>query len=284
MGMPNSFPQLSITTPVSLIAIDVDGTMLTSEHKLAPGAREAIKAVREQGMMAVLMTGRSTFAIRPYFESLDLSPYYIGAGGAFIAHIDGEVISVRPIRFEDAAEITRRTRAGKMGICFHELEGLLCEMDEATLKIVQGIVGSSVVRVEDVLKTTQADPVKITIFGERPQLERLNRELMTLDLPVSTTFSGPTFLEVTRRGVSKGRALAHLAELLEIPLDQVVAIGDQENDLSAFGVAGFSVAMGNAPQAVKEAADYVAPSNDEGGLASVLRALVQNHEAHPPTS
>jgi Cof subfamily protein (haloacid dehalogenase superfamily) len=170
-----------------------------------------------------------------------------------------------------------------MGICFHEFDGLLCEMDEERIAIVHRIVGTAAQHVEDVLARADADPVKITVFGERPQLEALNREIQALDLRVSTTFSGPTFLEITRRGVSKGQALTHLAELLEIPMGQVVAIGDQENDLSAFEVVGLAVAMGNAPQVVKEGADYIAPSNDEGGLATVLKALVRSDEARTAT-
>jgi Cof subfamily protein (haloacid dehalogenase superfamily) len=278
--MPTAPPQLPPTRPVALIAIDVDGTLLTSDHKVAPGAPEAIREAHALGMMPVLMTGRSTLAIRAYFETLDLSPYCIGAGGAFIARIDGEVISIAPIRLQYAAEIARRVRARGMGLCFHGLDRFICEVDDETFASLLDIVGGTAERAEDVLRAVDADPVKITIFGDRDQLEELKRELAALGLPVTATFSGPNFLEVTQTGVSKGRALAHLAEVLEVPLDQVAAIGDQENDLSAFEVAGFSAAMGNAPQAVKAAADYVAPSNDEGGLAVVLHALVRRREAH----
>lgn len=278
--MPGPTPHLPLTKPILLIAIDVDGTLLTSDHKLAPGAAEAIRAVHEAGMVPILMTGRSTHAIRPYFDTLDLGSYYIGAGGAFLAHIGGGLVSVDPIRLEDAAEIARRVRARGMGFCFHGLDRFICEVDDETFAALHDIVGDTAERAEDILDFAHADPVKITIFGDRPQLEQLNRELAALGLPVAATFSGPIFLEVTHKGVSKGRALTRLAEVLGVPLDQVAAIGDQENDLSAFEVAGFSVAMGNAPQIVKAAADYVAPSNDEGGLAVVLQALVGWHEAY----
>src|SRR5262249_52546314 len=88
------------------------------------------------------------------------------------------------------------------------------------------------------------------------------------------TYSGPTYLEVTRAEASKGDAVKRLASHLGIALERILAIGDSHHDLSMLAVVGTAVAMGNAAEEGKAAADMVAPSNDEEGVSWVLRELV----------
>jgi len=110
-------------------------------------------------------------------------------------------------------------------------------------------------------------------------LSKIERKLRLLNLPVYLTYSAPTYLEITRSGINKGEALKILATYLAIPLEHILVIGDSHNDISMFDIAGIAVAMGNAPEEVKAAANLVAPSNDEDGVAWVLRELVlQEHK------
>ena len=78
-------------------------------------------------------------------------------------------------------------------------------------------------------------------------------------------------MEITPAGVNKGVAVQHMASYLNIPMSQVMAVGDGENDIPMIKVAGLGVAMGNAPQVVKDAADLVVPTNDEDGLVKALQ-------------
>jgi Cof subfamily protein (haloacid dehalogenase superfamily) len=99
-----------------------------------------------------------------------------------------------------------------------------------------------------------------------------------LDLDINLTYSAPHYLEITRHGVTKGAALTNLARFLGIPLEQVAAVGDGENDISMFEVAGMSIAMGNAAPQIQQAADLVAPSNDEDGLVWALKVVEEQFE------
>lgn len=256
-----------------LVAIDVDGTLLDSNHRLSRGAAEGIGAIRNRNLLPVLVTGRSTLSILSYFDLLQISPYYVGAGGAYVAGIDGELIMEAPVERRDAEYIVCLVREHGLGVCFHEPMELLCEIDRQTLNSLRDIVGDSIKHVEDVLAQGNRRPSKLTVFGERAALEALDERIRSLALGVTTCFSGPRFLEVTRANVSKGNGLRYLARHLRVPLERVLVIGDQENDLSMFKVAGAAVAMGNAPEIVKAAADLVAPTNDEGGLAWVLHRV-----------
>jgi Cof subfamily protein (haloacid dehalogenase superfamily) len=91
---------------------------------------------------------------------------------------------------------------------------------------------------------------------------------------VSITYTSPTSMDVLPKGVSKGKALIQLAEHFHIPLKRIAVIGDYLNDLEMFKVAGHSVAMGNAPDKVKQAADWVAPGNDQDGVTEAIYHLL----------
>jgi Cof subfamily protein (haloacid dehalogenase superfamily) len=262
------------SVPYELVAIDVDGTLLDSGYQVAAGAREAIRSVYTRGLKPVLVTGRSTLSIERLYDELDLSPYYITSGGAYVGRFGGDVIFKALIADEDAAAITRMAREHGIGICFHQLDKQRCEVDDRTIALLHTIVGNGVERVDDILAATTTAPAKITAFGERDELEALDREIAARDMRIATVFSGAIFLEIAREGVSKGNALTVLAGHLGIPLERIVVIGDQENDISMFRIAGLSIAMGNAPDVVKRQAQHVAPTNDESGLAWALSNIV----------
>ena len=103
-------------------------------------------------------------------------------------------------------------------------------------------------------------------------------KLRRLELDINLVYSAPHYLEITRRGVTKGAAVANLTRFLGIPPERVAAVGDGENDISMFEVAGLAIAMGNAAPHVQQAADLVAPSNDEDGLAWALKVVEEQFE------
>jgi Cof subfamily protein (haloacid dehalogenase superfamily) len=184
------------------------------------------------------------------------------------------VILDAPLDEQDAVALAGMVRERGMGMCFHRPDKLYCELDDRMMATVHDIVGEDgAVQVDDVLQETTV-PAKVTVFAERTDLEGLNEDILDQDLYVRTVFSGAIFLEVTRGDVSKGTALTVLSEHLKIPLARTAVIGDQENDLSMFEIAGLTVAMGNAPQIVKNKAHHVAPENDEGGAAWALMNII----------
>ena len=95
-----------------------------------------------------------------------------------------------------------------------------------------------------------------------------------LSLGINTVFSEETYLEILPEGSSKGTALAEMTRALGIPLEAVIAVGDNLNDLEMIRLAGLGVAMGNAPEELRAQAGYVTVTNDEEGLAEVIHRFI----------
>ncbi len=275
-----------------LVAIDVDGTLVTSENRLSSGIAPLLRETQARGTGVTLVSGRPKLKMMPLLKELGLTLPYIGSGGAYIADPSNNLVILhRPLAREEAAEIVELARAAEAPIISQEpdhlyYEGGIEELEQliAISKIdITGVEDSQVeiLRVDDVLQAC-AEPTKINICGEPRHLLEIERKLRLLNLPIYLTYSAPTYLEITQSGINKGEALKVLATYLAIPLERILVIGDSHNDISMFGIAGMAVAMGNAPEEVKAAADLVAPSNDEDGVAWVLCKLVlMEHEAYP---
>ncbi len=267
-----------------LVAIDVDGTLVTSENKLSIGIAPLIHETQARGIGVTLVSGRPKLKMTPLLNELGLALPYIGSGGAYIADPSNNlVIFHQPLAREETAAIVELARVAKAPIISQEPDHLYYEGGLEDLKqliaiskiAITGVEDSQVelLRVDDVLQAC-AEPTKITICGEPGHLLEIERKLQLLHLPIYLTYSAPTYQEITRSGINKGEALKVLAAYLAIPLERILVIGDSHNDISMFGMAGMAVAMGNAPDEVKAAANLVAPSNDEDGVAWVLRELV----------
>ncbi len=259
-----------------LIAIDVDGTLLNSDFELSPGALDSIQAVRARGIRVSLVTGRGMVALAPIQKALQLEDQpYIAFGGAYLVDPScGEVIYHRPLVHKDAEMLVAMARQEGVGVIFDWRDQVMCESDVDLYTLLRETIGERVARSFDILAEKKTVPTKATLFGDPDQLKKAELVLQQKTQSLHMTYSGSIFLEVTRAGVDKGNALRRLTASLQIALERVVAIGDANNDISMFNVAGFAVAMGNAPADVKEAADLIAPTNDDSGVAWALHEIV----------
>jgi Cof subfamily protein (haloacid dehalogenase superfamily) len=274
--------------PYDLVALDVDGTLLNSRLEISPENRAAVQAARQAGLRPILVSGRPTLTLRKWLELLDLqtSPY-ISSGGACVCDPARAIPIAEYLLPPEAAEtLVRVGRAAGLSITKANDRRIVYEGSSERLQQLYAIERIEIMRVPDILQVAFA-PTKVTLIGEPEQLAPVEAHLRSLALPIYLTYSLPFYLEATRAGVNKGTALKTLAEYLAIPMERIVAIGDQQNDISMLKVAGLGVAVANAPPAVRAAADLVAPSNDENGVAWLLwrliahRARRQRQEDHP---
>ena len=258
-----------------LVAIDVDGTLLNSKSELSDGAEAAVKAVRNRGIGVTLVSGRGKLPLTPLLHRLGIELPYIGSGGAYIADpLSGHVIEHNPLTREDVAMVVELGRAAQMGIFFEEVDRLTGEASPEVMRFIRAIAGVDVAVATDILRETRAAPTKMFLTGDHNRLVKVETQIRQSNRPLNLVFSEPIYLEVTRSGINKGAAVRRLAEYLNLPLQRIAVIGDGGNDISMFRIAGLSVAMGNAGPDVKAAANFVAPTNDEGGVAWALRELI----------
>ncbi len=259
----------------AIVAIDVDGTLLDSENRISKGAAEAISRLRQNGIISILASGRSMDGVAPYYQKLDLAPYLIGAGGGLISTTSGVVI--KAFKFPDTVitSVILIAREFGVGIALHQVDNLRFESTDEQIKVINRNLPGDLLRLDDLVAAIPiSSVVKFTLWGDHDILLQAQEKIRSLGIPVDTLFSGDIFLEITNPGVSKGHALLVLAQHLNIPANRIAAVGDQFNDISMLNAAFLSIAMGNAPEAVKAVAQTIAPGNNEGGLAWGLENVV----------
>lgn len=264
------------------IASDIDGTFLNPEHRVVSRNRDAVTRAVQAGAQFALATGRPHRWIQPILDQIPLRPLCVTSNGAVVYDSDQDRI-LRAIEMESEAmdeivstvqEIMVRHGGASFAV---ERAGLSAQDPLYELYVVDEIYaeqgpyeGFGVAPVEGVV----AQPA-VKLIIRNPDLQ--SQELFDLINPhvdpelAHVTFSIPDgMLEVAAPGISKEVGVEFLASHYGIAQKDVIAFGDMPNDIEMLEWAGIGVAMDNAVQAVKDAADIVTVSNDEAGVAHVL--------------
>jgi len=287
---------------IRLVALDLDGTLLTSQNTVSPQTRAAITEAVARGIHVTIATGRRLYAARAVAETLGLSLPLILHGGAVIQEsATGEV------RYEDTiAPETARTVLDVL--LAHGHQPVLYESPAHGGRLFTGpreadnsptrsyledrggrAVADSLVRRDHATLAAQAHLLSIAAFDDdEAAMLRLHdalavalggRVALLIERPVTATTTVPSYgIEIFNAGCGKGKAVAHLADLLGVLLSETMAVGDYENDLSMLhavrSAGGVAVAMANAVPLVKEAATAFVASNDADGVAEAFARFV----------
>ncbi len=264
--------------PIRLIAIDMDGTLLNEHNLLTPATIATVKEAKTRGIKIVLCSGRPLTGLQPFFEPLGLvddGDYAITYNGAMVQRADtGEILLQHSLTYAEFLELT--TLATKLGVHSHA-------EDEARMYTPDRDISRYSVRESYLVNM----PLSYRQPDEFAQDKRFAK-VMYIDDPnflaqvqakIPASFfdryyfvnSEPFFLEALNKQASKGNAVKDLAAKLGYGLDEVMAIGDQANDLPMIKVAGTGVAMGNAIPEVKAAAQFTTATNAEDGVAQAIR-------------
>jgi len=261
-----------------LVVLDVDGTLLDPSHQLRPRVANAIQRAQREGLRVTLATGKLLGSVIPHLRRMGVRGPQIVLNGA--ATVDSETgVPLRYVPLTDAdrtAVITAVRRVDPTVLVSHfTLDGIL--MDEAHPRMdIFAEYGEATPRiVPDLLAGDLPSAAKILLTGDPEQLVAI-RLAVTPELGerVSITTTTPDFLEFFDPAANKGQALATLRGQLGLARENIIAMGDGENDLPLLREAGLGIAMGNASPLVKAAADRLAPSNDDDGVAVVLEELL----------
>lgn len=270
--------------PYDLIAIDIDGTLLDSHNAVSPTLFPILREVEARGIGLTLISGRPSLTVEPLMRDLGLALPYVSSGGAYIGDLEThKAIAAFTLQRAEVQTLADIGREFEVALVAMEAYHLFYEGDPAKFKFAHETIDillsnrekihTDVQQVADILQVAPT-PLKFTFSDLPDTLGRVEERLRASNLPIYFTYSSPFYLETTNAQANKGTALTRLARHLNIPLERVMAIGDSPNDLSMLQVAGCAVAMGNARPEVKEAAQVIAPSNDEDGVAWVLRELL----------
>lgn len=268
---------------IELIAIDLDGTLLNNEKKINLKVKNTLAKAKEKGIKVVICTGRPLPGVVDYLKELNLEEagdYVITYNGALVqkAH-DGTTIAHHTMSFEDFLEVEAMSQ--KMNVHCQTL-------DEKSIYTTNKDISPFTVRESSLVHM----PIKYRSVEEMdPNL--IISKMMMIDEPnvldagitqIPSTFyekytvlrSEPFYLEVLNKAASKGQALKDLADILSLPRESIMALGDNENDRDMIVFAGIGVAMGNATKEIKAISDYVTDTNELDGVATVIEKLVFN--------
>ncbi|WP_064092790.1 Cof-type HAD-IIB family hydrolase [Rossellomorea aquimaris] len=264
-----------------MIVLDLDDTLLRDDQTISDRTKDALLQAQEAGVKVVLASGRPTYGMRWVAKELKLDHY-----GSYILSFNGSKIIdcktneekySRTLSAETAHRLYDLSKREGVGILTYAEDAILVEEENEFATIESELTGLPVQVVSNFKEAVTKPVVKALMLKEAERLVDVEKKLQTeLEGELSVMRSKPFFLEFTQLGVTKGASLDYLITPMGITSDEVIAIGDSYNDLAMIEYAGLGVAMGNAPEDIKERADYVSSSNMEDGVAEVVEKFVLN--------
>lgn len=278
---------------IRLIASDMDGTLLKDGWQVSKANVHAIKQAEAMGITFIAATGRDYFEASAPLREAGLSIPMVCVNGADVRNPDGSCLHRQSIEAGLLSSVQSVLERERIYYELYTSEGAFTNNKAAGLELVVDLLVSSgefsseedarklaemrfnsgTIRVvdsySDLPGDSQPDALKLLAFSDdEDKRERIKKELAFFDVAVSA--SAKDNLEITHCEATKGHGVLKMAERLNIRPEQIMAIGDNMNDLSMFDVAGTAVAMDNATQTVKDVSDVVTRKNDEDGVAYIV--------------
>ncbi|THE14286.1 Cof-type HAD-IIB family hydrolase [Enterococcus hirae] len=287
---------------IKLIASDMDGTLLDAHMSISSQNKEAIQLAEDMGIEFMVATGRNYQEARAALDEAAIDCAMITLNGAQVFDKSGKSLFTVPIPHSQVMTVLDILDANKIYYEVATNQGLFSESQAKRIESFASSIASHLPHltykmaiamasanlellhityidsIRDLLKDESLEVLKIICFHMEGAhiLGPVGKEISDLgDLAV--TSSGQNNLEVNHKNAQKGIAVAHVAHERGISLDEVMAIGDNFNDVSMLQTAGVSFAMGNAEIEVKDYAKYVTDINLESGVGkAILRAINEN--------
>ncbi len=268
---------------IRLIISDIDGTILDDQHQVDSNLKDMILLLNREEIPFVLASARSPLGMEPIARELGLGDNPLACyNGALVIKGDPqayETIIEHPLDKEEIRTFLELVKAEFPSVAINLYSGKdwIADRLDKWVQIEAAITGEQPM-IQNVLVpvlNAQMHVHKLLLIDQAPVIQKLHDYLQTLDFPKTAFYlSKDNYMEVTAKHVSKEQALYEIAQHYQVPLEQVMTIGDNFNDLPMLRLAGLGVAMGNAPEAVKIEAKAVTKSNNEHGVAEALEKYV----------
>lgn len=266
---------------IKLIAIDIDDTLLSSQGKILPSTKSALRRALEQGVKVVLCSGRPLPGVKPFLNELGISgdeQYVITYNGSVIESVTGEVLAQAGLSNQTYRQVDAYSQETGLKYNVLDRDGIIytSNHDVNRITVLQAWENSAGLLIRK--PTELADDftaIKAAFVGETEELDQQETAARTkFGTENYVVRAADNFLEIMALGVDKGVGLKKLTNKLGLAASEVLAIGDERNDIPMFDFAGQAVAMENSAPIAKEHATYLTASNDEDGIAQALEELV----------
>ena len=278
----------AVTSPIRLLAVDIDGTLLNSSYQIPPENAAALERAREAGAELVLVTGRRYAFALPIAQQLGTPLWIISSNGAVTKSLEGELFHRNFLPLESARRLCTHMDE------FRDAMVLTFDREDRGALVVESLEGFSgaisnwmqkneafIARISPIEQCLTCDPVQAMFCGSiarmRTALARLGDPAIGPQVHVVRTeyaHRDLAIVDVLAPGCSKGAALERWAGYRGYTREQVMAIGDNYNDVEMLEFAGVPVIMGNASDELKQNGWTRTASNDEAGVAQAIAAVI----------
>jgi len=265
-----------------LLVVDIDGTLLGKDGTISAEDKNALARAGNLGIQVSLSTGRVVQACLKIINQLSLDGYHIFFDGALVSNPqNGEEVYVKPISEELVRQAIEFVHLTEINLDLYSATHYFIERETWASDIRREFFGIQPTVVDFAQLWQKERIIKGTLTVSSPE-ERAKADSFYLHFKSSLSFSRTTtpaypkvnFINVVAPEVSKGSALEVLASFLGIPLTEVIAIGDETNDIPLLSSAGLAIAMDNAPDELKAVADYVTLDIDHNGVAAAINKFL----------
>jgi Cof subfamily protein (haloacid dehalogenase superfamily) len=261
------------------ISIDLDGTLLNSEHEVSEENVKALKELEEHGHCLILNTGRALADVihLKAVQNLEIPIFCIN--GSIIYSEMREMMYEATIPLTIYKEVFSILKSLGVGILVYTNQGgypsTLPSLRDKSKNEIDDYFQSF--NYDDILGLRNLKIYKLIALVHFDQLEKIEeiKSALSDKFPINMASSFPNNVEITSNHAHKGNAILRYQQMMNLSFDEIIAFGDGGNDLGQFEVATTSVAMGNAPHYVQQKADIITKTNEEDGVAYALRHLLQ---------
>ena len=263
-----------------LLVLDLDGTLTNNKKEITEYTRNTLIEAQEEGVKIVLASGRPTYGIAPIAEKLELKKYggYILSynGGEIINWQTGEMMYENVLPDEVLPYLYQCSRDNDFAIVTYKDKYVITEHPDDEYVLKEALLNvMETKKVENFLDAIDFPVPKCLIVGEASRLAGLEKTMHeALKDKMGVYRSEPYFLELVPKGIDKAQSLSVLLQKIGYAREEMIAVGDGFNDKSMIEYAGLGVAMANAQEVVKQSADYITLSNEEDGVAHVVKKFM----------
>lgn len=255
-----------------LFVSDMDGTLLNTQREVTPGVKDAIARAVDAGAIFTVATGRMHKSALPHIKGIGLEVPIITYNGALIKTTDGKELFASYLDEAIVKDLLDFAFEAGLHIQLYSDDELYFAFDGPRAQrycAAAGVEGHAVGK--DMYKHMDRVPKMLIIAENSQQGDQLVARIKSeFGERIEAVKSTEVYIELIKPGVNKASAIARLAELYDISSDQVLAIGDSNNDISMIKAASYGVAMGNANSDVRDAADYYVADNNHDGVAEAI--------------
>jgi len=259
-----------------VIVADLDGTLRSRTLGITPGVRDAIRRAQARGVRVCVATGRMWPAAAGWVARLGAdSPVILYNGGQVFDFAGGRVLWERRLASPvAAAALALLRREPEARILLYADDHVYTDRPDALTATYAADDGVTVEPVPALEALVARAPYKLLVIAPPARIAALGETVRGAGLPVHAVQSEPHYVEILPAGVSKGAALGPLLDALGVRAREVIAIGDNWNDLEMIEAAGLGVAMGHAPAGVRARARHVCGTSEEEGVRQVIERFV----------